>query len=963
MARCPDPARAEEALVTFAELLGEDELWALARDVEPSPGEGPADSEISAETRGLSVSPLERLLKLVSFSRAAFRYLTADIEALRYVLTSGASLEEDCGEKALLDYLALHGVDPAAAEDGGKDVSRLRNILLAFKRMRWARIVAADLAGEESLEVCTLAMSSLADTCVRLAWRTFLKPHGIAVIAMGKLGGLELNYASDIDLLFVGRELATDPAAEQAARDFIRFLTGELESERIWLVDPDLRPEGKAGPLVRSISSYAKYWEAWAEPWEILALVKARPIADSEGLGQQFLALAQERLWPEKLDPEAIREIRRIKRRGEIHADATGRGFDIKRSAGGIRDLELAVQLLQLIHGRHDPELRVPTTLDAVHALERGGYIGNEDALTIADSYRFLRNVEHRLQVPQDRARYRLPEKVTEQRHIARSLGFSDTPSRTAEEAFHERFVRVTSDVREVHQKLFFRPLLERLAAVPASGASPALIEERLRALGFEDLRQAEASISELTAGLSRKSRMMLQLIPLALEWLSESPNPVAGLTRLRKLFSSVGESASLIPTFRDNPAALYRLCTILGTSKAVADTLTKHPEHVQALADDKALRTRKEAAHLVEEARTYTSWRDGLEEKIDGLLKFSRREFLRIATRDLLSYETREALAVGKELSGVTEGILRVASEEMLAAEGLGDVKFAVVGLGSFGAHEMSYSSDADVMFLYDSDVALSERSEADLQNRVSRAVAQLIERLSGLGSLGRGVAIDAELRPEGKAGPLARSLTSTLVYYRRWAQTWEFQALSKARYVAGDRSLCETFLESVRDSVWPEFVKPERIKEIRLMKARVERDRLPSGPKGRMHLKLGPGGLSDVQFLVELYCLKFGHENPELRSGSTLDRLAALVRSGKIDEDDAAKLEEAYTFCTAARNRLFLIKGLPRDSIPESIDEARVLAESMGYVGRPRGHLLEDYKKLTRRARAVFERLFYTD
>lgn len=910
---------------------------------------------------------MRRVIRLLSVSHASSRYVAEDPGALS-VISAGPSgwkgvdfrrsMEAILSDPTLTsrsDYNDTYAIERPQS-------GSLRTAILRLRRRFWMAVVASDLAGDASLEECIGVMSDLADACLSAAWRELLAPVHVAVIGLGKLGARELNYASDVDVVFVSPDGQPSGEADPAVRSYVRFVGGELASERIWLVDADLRPEGRAGALVRTVASYARYWDDWAEPWEIQALIKARPVCGPNELSSQFLEEATRRLWSDKLGPEAIREIRRLKRRSETEAASRSKGFDIKRSAGGIRDLEMAVQLLQLIHGRHDPELRKASTLDAVAALEEGGYVSSGDAEEMRRAYVFLRNVEHRLQVVDDRPRYDLPADPRIRRIIARSLGFSDSATETAEEAFSESFVSVTATVRNLHQKLFFRPLLERLAEVPSGeGVTLRLAEDRLSALGFGDTRQAEAGVAELTRGISRRSRLMAQLLPLALEWLSESPSPQRGLTRLRALVDAVGDSAVLVSTFRDNPVALQRLCTVLGTSKAVSDALLRHPEHLQALADDSAILRVKDREALLDEAESFTSWRGEHGERIDGLLRFSRREFLRVATRDIFVKRKEEAEAVGKELAAVAEAVIRVATRAVLEDEKMSDVPFAVVGLGSFGACEMAYSSDADVMFLYSYEGVSSTRAKDELQERAIRVASRLVRELEGIGSLGRGVKIDADLRPEGRAGPLARSIEATLTYYRRWAQTWEYQSLSKARHVAGDESLTQAFISGTAEHTWPEHLPAERVREIRLMKARVERERLPKGHKGRMHVKLGPGGMSDVQFLTELFCLRHGHAHPELRTGSTLERLRAMARLGLLPHEEAERLEEAYLFCASVRNRLFLVKGVQQDWIPEDLDEVRVLAESMGYVGRPRGRLLDDYRRLTRRSRAVFEQLFY--
>ena len=991
----PDPDRAGAALERLLELV--------PANVEPffSP-----DAERAAA----------RLVKLLATSQAALRYILDDPEALEAV---AEGLDSPTIPDVAQAWHLLGDRELSAGERAAEDHVHFRRLLLRFRRREWMRIVAADLADEGSFETYTARYSAVADLCIRNAWSRVGGAEIVGVIALGKLGGQELNYSSDVDLVFASADLSasqesrvetnlgesmvcgarsaqsgtdsadvpgtttervsldemafTSSSSAALVKEFMTLLAGEVPADRILLVDPDLRPEGQSGPLVRSVSSYEKYWSTWAEPWEIQSLIKARPVAGPQSILRAFMEKASTYLWPDTLDAEAIKSIRHIKRRSEAHAARTTKTFDIKRSSGGIRDVEMAVQLLQLIHGRHDDSIRCPNTLDAIDALEEGGYISGNDTSLLRESYVFLRRVEHRLQLRNDTARYDLPKDPRSFRVLAKSMGYSDTKAASAEERFDNAFTEVTAKVRELHRRLFFRPLLEAFAALPKSNTSEtgrsdvldiAVAEERLRALGFRDTRRARAGLEELTKGISRKSRLMAQLMPLILEWLSESPDPTTGLVNLRNLVGAVGDQVVLVSTFRENPAAVQRLCKVLGTSKVVADLLIRTPEHIHAFSDDQELLSKKDDTTLVEEARRTASWRSGYREILEGTLRFCNRELVRIATRDLLSNDRSEVEVVAQELCGVSQGAITVLLDAVVSDLGKPQIRFCVIGLGSFGAREMTYSSDIDVMFIYDTDPSATDSEKRDAAGAAHSIATRLLQDLKGLGTPGPGLNLDADLRPEGRAGVLARSLDAAVSYYKNWADTWEFQALAKARPVAGDEQLFRRLMAEVTEQIWPAPFPESRAREIRLMKARVERERgSPQKASRRFDLKLGPGGLTDVQFLVELLSLRYGAEHNELRSGSTLERLRVLAKLGKIPEEDARRLEESYLLCSHIRNRIFLIKGRQSDTIPSRPEETVILAESLGYMGHPRSRLLDDYRRVTRRARTSFERLFYSD
>lgn len=825
--------------------------------------------------------------------------------------------------------------------------------LRMHKRREYIRISAADLLGISDVAQVGAALAALADACLECASRLASDELGVdeaptAIISMGKLGGQELNYASDIDVMFVSN--GDEDLARRHAERVIAIIGGSTPAETIFRIDVDLRPEGRAGALTRSVESFKVYWEKWAQTWEFQALIKARPAAGHLGLGDRFIEAAQPFIWPERLDPEAIRSIRAMKARTENELLKKGTSErEVKRGPGGIRDVEFAVQLLQLVHGRADPTLRDRSTLGALEALAAGGYVDASDASALDDAYRFLRTVEHRLQIRDERQVYALPTNLTELEVLAKTLGIRGRTDTSAIEIFEQTYRENGAVVRSIHERLFFRPLLEAFGAAPVddgASLSDEAADERLAAFGFADIRRARAGLAELTRGLSRASRLMQQLLPLMLEWLSESPNPDLGLTELRNLIDAVGDQANLVTTFRENPTAAQHLCTVLGTSRVLADILTREPEALGTYIDEA-----KTPETIAREARSFTSWRSGPAEQFEAINRFHRREFLRIGTRDIIF--GAPVPEIGGELAALGDSVLEVALESALEEIPGPEMRFAVIAMGSYGGKEMSYSSDLDVIFVFD----------AGTTERALAVAARLFENFQGIASHGVAFKLDAALRPEGKSGPIARSLDSTLQYYEKWAETWEFQALTKARHGAGDSSLTSALLESIEPLIWPDPFPAERIREIRMMKARMERERIPAGEDAEFHLKLGPGGLTDVEFAVQLAALRnCGHE-ADLRQGSTLKTLEALEAADIFDHGAASRLREGYEFCTLVRNRLFLMKGRQLDSLPQDPRESAQLAESLGWQESPRSALRAEYKKRTRRARAAFEEVFYSD
>ena len=618
---------------------------------------------------------------------------------------------------------------------------------------------------------------------------------------------------------------------------------------------------------------------------------------------------------------------------------------EIKRGRGGLRDIEFAVQLLQLVHGRHDPGIRSPNTLEALDQLGQAGYVDTTQVRTLDAAYRFLRTVEHRLQLAEEAQVHALPSDAAGRTHLARVLGYRDEGSSTALERFEATHRRHQAQVRSIHEKLFFRPLLEAIAGTGPLSQQAA--EDRLAAFGFQDVAHTRAALAELTTGLSRRSQLMGQLFPLLLEWLSETPDPDMGLLQLRRLAEGRARSGALAVAFREAPGAAERVCRLLGSSRLVGDALRRHPEFVPSLADNELLRRSKSREELIDEALGTLAWRTGTDERQEGLRRFKRRELLRIASRDLLGYATGEAIA--EDLANLADACVEATLRDLAPT-----VPFAVIGMGRLGGKELSYASDIDVLFVYDG-------SGAEDFDVAEKTATRMISSIGATTAEGQTFRIDANLRPEGKQGPLARSLEGYRSYYDRWALTWEFQSLLKARPVAGDLELAQRFCAMVRPYVFRDPFPPESIREVRRMKARIERERIPPGEDPQFHLKLGRGSLSDVEWTLQLLQLIHGAADPGLRTTSTVDGLALLAARGYLDRADAEALEQAYRFCERARNLRYLLTGAPGDALPTDGAEAERLARLMGYSHRPVTQLRDDYRRLTRRARAVVERVFY--
>ncbi|MDQ3646194.1 MAG: bifunctional [glutamine synthetase] adenylyltransferase/[glutamine synthetase]-adenylyl-L-tyrosine phosphorylase [Actinomycetota bacterium] len=814
--------------------------------------------------------------------------------------------------------------------------------LLQEKRRRLLEIAARDLAGEIGLEQVGAALADLADASLESSLGIIGAPADLGIIGMGKLGGAELNYSSDIDIIFVAEE--SSDAVLKAATALLRELGSP--SGQGYRIDVDLRPEGRAGALVRSLDATTEYYRRWAESWEHQAFIKARPSAGGIAIGQRLIEQVHALVFTTDVSPERISSIRHIKERVERHAARSARRAraseldDVKLGPGGIRDIEFSIQLLQLVHGGSDPAVRPRNTLQAMSALVDGGYMAEDDGAGLSVAYRWLRTVEHRLQLWQERQIHHLPRDEAARAQLARIMGYRDSPAMSALGRFEDAHRGVLSDVRSRFEKLFYRPMIETLADPAGPGLSRDALKDRLRVLGFRDVDRAARTLDGLVAGTSRRAKLFRVLTPALLRSVAATPMPDQGLFGFLRLGEALGGRIEALGALRDNPPGIAFLARVLGSGRFLGDVLEHVPEEVATIADPRDAWRPKRREDLLQEARSSLEWR-GPEARLDGLRRFKRREMLRVALADLSQEAGHEE--VGAALSDLADACLETA----LPPECSG---FAVIGMGKLGGRELSYGSDIDVMFVHEGEHARGEQIAEELLRAIGEVTPE-----------GQAFRIDAALRPEGRSGPLTRSLASFDEYYARWSQPWEHLALIKARPCAGDLQLGQGLVDRTRALCFPNRSTQAAIAEIRHLKARMEKERIPRGVDPRRHIKLGPGGLSDVEFATQSIQYTKGSGHLDLQVPSTLDALRAAARLDLIPERDARLLADTYVFLSRLRDRLFFMLARPTDVLPVKPEELEALGIAMGYTDQPRQELEERFLRITRRARKIAEPLIY--
>ncbi|WP_394551921.1 bifunctional [glutamine synthetase] adenylyltransferase/[glutamine synthetase]-adenylyl-L-tyrosine phosphorylase [Agromyces sp. MMS24-JH15] len=923
--------------------------------------------------RGLLAEPAsaDRLARLVGASPGFADFFQRNPGELDLLSAKpGRPPSQEVARESLL--AAVDAAMPAGAEAAARALRvRYRRLVAGITIWDLTRASAIDAVDTVAAGLADLAGAAL-DVGLVLARRQTARGEGeaaapgrfpaeqvdatrLAVIAMGKAGARELNYVSDVDVIFVGESgdeesVAAGRAVEIATRLAILMMRAISEpgiEPPLWEVDPNLRPEGKDGALVRTLDSHLQYYDRWAKSWEFQALIKARPIAGDAALGAEYAKGVAPKVWASSSRDGFVESVQRMRERVTEHIPAAEVDRQLKLGPGGLRDIEFTVQLLQLVHGASDERIRQANTLAALDALAEHGYVGREEAADFGRDYRLLRVLEHRLQLVRLRRTHLMPTDPAATRALARAAGFTRGNDELA-----QQWQATRNRVRGLHERLFYRPLLSAVAALQAAGVelTSAQAEARLAAIGFRDPHGALGHIGALTAGLSRRAVIQRNLLPVLISWIAEGADPDYGLLAFRRLSDALGTTHWYLRLLRDSSDAALRLTRVLSGSRFAGELLERIPEAVAWLEEVDELRPRPLAA-LRDEASAVLDRHADVAQAAKVLRAIRRREVLRLAISAILDVCTVEELGLG--LSDVTESHID-AVVRAIRGPGADGIEFAVIGMGRFGGRELGISSDADVIYVYRAGDA-----EPDVAHRTALRIVSELVRLTEDARLP--FELDANLRPEGRNGVVVRSLDAYRAYYARWSLTWEAQALLRARGVAGDAALIADFMHVADDVRYPEAISERDVREVKRIKARVENERLPQGADPTRHLKLGRGSLSDVEWFVQLIQLQHAADVPALRSTSTLVALASGVEAGLIAPTDASALRDAWIFASRARSALTLWLDRTTDVLPVERSQLDGVARIMGYPPGSAARLEHDYLGVTRRARAVFERGFY--
>ena len=875
-----------------------------------------------------------------------------------------------------------------------------------------ADLAAAALEGALAIARTEVAEGLGGGLCSAPARGASVDALDLAIIGMGKCGARELNYISDVDVVYViapvpaselpeGVEPLTEQDCAQIGTELVHALTKAIMAPAseppLWEVDANLRPEGKDGPLVRTVESYVRYYKRWAENWEFQALLKARPIAGSAHLGEKYARAIEPFVWESAARDSFVESVQAMRARVTNNIPAAQLERQIKLGPGGLRDVEFTVQLLQLVHGRTDPAVRTKSTLDSLAALTRASYISRSDTEAFSRDYKKLRLLEHRIQLMHLRRTHLMPDRAGEQRALARSLVPAERMGTLSAEQMLKAWQKLKRNVRSLHERIFFRPLLAAVSTLSRDevALSDQAAQDRLAALGYRDPRGAMRHIEALTNGVSRRAEIQRHLMPVLLGWFAEGVDADAGLLGFRLVSESLGTTSWYLRMLRDSPAAAERLCHILSSSRYITDLLEDAPTSITWL-DKVADLQPLSAGALKAEITSLLSRHEDSADAMRAVRYLRRREILRIAMGDALNLLSVQQVCTG--LATVDEctigAALALAEREEINAgerdekttpqksdapqrdsqEATGKkspedeqwnpllTEITVIAMGRLGGAENGFGSDADVMFVHRPVEGADEKEAQAQANRIVNRLMQLIKQpVRPAIRAERPLEVDADLRPEGKQGALVRSLDSYRAYYERWAETWEFQALLRARPITGSEDLGRAFVELIDLYRYPREFTVEQAQQVRRMKARVEHERMPHGADRTRQLKLGRGGLSDVEWLVQLIQLQHAHKVEGLRTTSTLEALDAAVQANLVVAEDAEVLRDAWLLATKIRGGNVLRGVRQSDLLPTLRDALEAVARWSGYTPGSARQLEEDYLRVTRNARKVYERLFF--
>ena len=771
-------------------------------------------------------------------------------------------------------------------------------ILRRWKNKEMTRIALRELANAAALEETTAELSQLAEICVRevLAhWNAkFRESFGspaadFAILALGKLGGRELNHSSDVDLIFLYSEegelsprLSYHQWFNRLAEKILETFSTRDPEGALFRIDLRLRPEGSAGPLARSLESMENYYAGFGETWERIALIKARGIAGGRELAYEFLRQHQPFIYPRSPTPDLLDEVAKIKRRIEREALGTDElDRDVKLGRGGIREIEFVVQTLQFIHGGRHAFLQETSTMEALRALAELELIPQKEVVDLDRAYRFLRQVEHRLQIEAEQQTHTAPRDPVTLTRLARSLGFDSANE------FSAALKKTMQNVRSIFDRV--------ILSAPAEGALPDL---KL----FKDEKSAARSLADLLKPTSashvapRTKQVFAKLRPALLEQMAKTADPDAVLNQFVRFVEAYGLRGLLFELLATNPTLLELVIKTLDASRFAGDLLIRRPQLLEEITRDKNFNQPRSIAEHCARLESFGSSATNL----DPIRAYRQRQLLRIMMRDALG--VAEASVIFAELSELAESCLTF-TNKLLGGENL-----TIVALGKFGGGELSYGADLDLLFVGDD----------------TRSAQNLVAAMMQPSAEGMIASLDARLRPDGEKGPLVAPLAAYESYYRQRAHLWEIHALTRARPISGP--LQDAYLDIVQ-RIWREVGKQsDLLAKIDNMLERIRRER--GSGSDFLDFKTGSGGMIEAEFLVQALQMRSGIWEPNWQRA-----LIALGENKMVSDRDASNATQSYELLRRTETALRRFENKNISTLPGAPEEQEKLAKRLGY------------------------------
>ncbi|MBI2349466.1 MAG: bifunctional [glutamate--ammonia ligase]-adenylyl-L-tyrosine phosphorylase/[glutamate--ammonia-ligase] adenylyltransferase [Deltaproteobacteria bacterium] len=909
-------------------------------------------------------------------------------------------------QKTTSDHLAE--LAPALRRCASGD--ELARLLRRHKQREYLRIGARDLSPSVSVEETTRELSALAEASLEIAYRFCRsevekdfgalslpggdKPNRFVILGMGKLGGEELNFSSDIDIIYLYEEDEGESAGggkgKTTPRQFFHTLAERItrvvgditEDGFVFRIDLRLRPLGRNGPLVQSLGSALLYYESWGQCWERSALIKARAVAGAAELGTRFLRDVEPFVYRRYLDFTTIEELRHMKMR--IQRELLGpqnEKSNVKLGYGGIREIEFFAQALQLLNGGAEPGVRQQNTLRALELLAGHGFISLREKAKLSDAYRFLRDVEHKIQMVQEGHVHSIPGDDAGRRALARRLGYEARGRRSEWQLFRRDLLSRTASVRRAFDRLFYGAQKE-LRSRSGPGLSEIwndldqeeLLLPELARLGFADPQRAYRNLLEMRDGAAysppspRRIAVMRILGPALIAEIAKSGAPDRALANFAEFSHRVGARTGFLSLLAENPKTTRLLVSLFANSQFLTDLFLKRPELLDSLIRVDLTQLRKTRGEMGRRLLAAFADTAELEGRLNAIRRYKAEEFIRIALHDLGgSLELGDVIVQLSELAeACVEAALALSLEEIEKSFGtLPGGKFTVLGMGKLGGKEIDYNSDLDLIFVYDApDEARSQGGQGlDPHDYYVRLGQKLMTFLSAPTEEGIAYRIDLRLRPSGKFGPVVSSLAAFRHYHQTSSELWERQALIKARFVAGERSLGTGVERVAEDFAYGRGLTPDGVGEIHHLRMRMERE-LAREDASRFNLKKGKGGMVDIEFLTQMLQLSHGWRLPALRERGTLEALKALKKEKIIKASEHRLLSEGYLFLRRLDHRLRLQRDQSIDTVEREPGELYGVAQALGYKGNkkknPGALLLRDYEARRERIRACYQRFF---